>query len=94
LNSGFHIDVKVDGMWRNSFGFSMSSCAIPGLTFSGAVASIGRTDFIGGGQIGHDLQIHVKGAGFVAGVEADIQGIAAGGGGKWMFLTNWSAKAE
>lgn len=35
--------------------------------------------FIGGGQIGYDWQVGFAGSSFVAGVEADIQGIASSG---------------
>ena len=52
-----------------------SAAAILGIAGSGSANSLG---FIGGGQIGYKYQIADS---FLAGVEADIQGIAGNGGG-------------
>ena len=46
---------------------------------SGSGFNNGSGGFIGGGQIGYNWQIPFGGAGFVSGIEADIQGIAGSG---------------
>ena len=86
--TGFHIGVNAGGTWSNGGGANLNSVPItPIQTLPGATTSLfsnlssgNSTGFIGGGQIGYDMQIPVNGAGFVAGVEADIQGIAASSG--------------
>ncbi len=52
---------------------------------SGSAFNNGSGGFIGGGQIGYNWQIPFGGAGFVSGIEADIQGIAGSGstGSRW-----------
>ncbi len=52
---------------------------------SGSAFNNGNGGFIGGGQIGYNWQIPFGRAGFVSGIEADIQGIAGGGstGSRW-----------
>lgn len=47
---------------------------------SGSASTSSAAGFIGGGQIGYDWQVSFKEIGFVIGVEADIQGIAASRG--------------
>jgi len=55
---------------------------------SGVVSSGNSSGFIGGGQIGYNWQAGFGGYSFVFGVEADIQGIANGGGGNNSSWTN------
>ena len=47
---------------------------------NGSASAGGLGGFIGGGQVGYSWQAAFKGMGFVTGVEADIQGLAPGGG--------------
>lgn len=88
LWTGFHIGVNAGGTWSNGGGGNLSS--IPIVSPDGvpqaesrpsrSISSGNSTGFIGGGQVGYDHQFALGGAGFVAGVEADIQGIAASSG--------------
>jgi outer membrane immunogenic protein len=98
--TGFHVGLNAGGTWSNS-NYQISSwpsvigpgnpgpnpsgnsdysaTAIMGIMGSNSANSAG---FIGGGQIGYD---HQFGGAFIAGVEADIQGVAenSGGGSYW-----------
>jgi outer membrane immunogenic protein len=47
---------------------------------SGGLATGGASGFIAGGQAGYNLQMNLSGYGFVAGFEADIQGVASNKG--------------
>jgi outer membrane immunogenic protein len=94
--TGFYVGLNAGGTWSNSSNqISSWSSAIgpgnPGPNPSGnadyaAAAILGLVGnhsansggFIGGGQFGYNYQI---GGAFVAGIEADIQGIAGSGGG-------------
>lgn len=87
--TGFHIGVNAGGTWSNGGGASRSVVPVspvprvPGstATLAGGFTSGNSTGFIGGGQVGYDWQLPVRELGLVAGLEADIQGIAASGGG-------------
>jgi outer membrane immunogenic protein len=98
--AGFHVGLNSGGTWSNS-SYQISSwpsvigpgnpgpnpsgnpdysaTAILGIIGSNSANSAG---FIGGGQIGYD---HQFGGAFIAGAEADIQGVAenSGGGSFW-----------
>lgn len=88
LWTGFHIGVNAGGTWTNGGSAGATTTPVSPVEFiSGATTSLlggfgsgNSTGFIGGGQVGYDYQIPVGQAGFVAGIEADIQGIAASGG--------------
>lgn len=98
--TGFHVGLNAGGTWSNS-SYQISSWPLvigpgnPGPNPSGnphysATAILGiigtnstnSAGFIGGGQIGYD---HQFGGAFIAGAEADIQGVAenTGGGSYW-----------
>jgi outer membrane immunogenic protein len=68
-------------VYRNAGNADYASAAL----LSGSAFSNGNGGFIGGGQIGYNWQIPFGGAGFVSGIEADIQGIAGSGstGSRW-----------
>lgn len=55
---------------------------------SGVISSGNAGGFIGGGQFGYNWQFGFGGNSFVYGVEADIQGVASGGGanGSWTSI--------
>ncbi|MCI0734775.1 MAG: outer membrane beta-barrel protein [Beijerinckiaceae bacterium] len=95
LWTGFYIGINLGGTWSD--GNTVNTAAIPGAcnpafpgcaaapnySFTSAVLSTfaapARTGgFIGGGQVGYNYQFSPR---IVAGVEADIQGVADGNGG-------------
>ncbi|MBM3654705.1 MAG: porin family protein, partial [Alphaproteobacteria bacterium] len=89
--TGFYVGLNAGGTWSNSSSLSVASfpgpctsagggCTIqPNYSLSSALlasffAPVGNNSgFIGGGQIGYNWQFYNS---FVAGIEADIQGIA------------------
>ncbi|MEF3366003.1 outer membrane beta-barrel protein [Methylocystis sp. 9N] len=86
LWTGFYVGLNAGGTWGNSNNITTSAWGLtnngsPGgteaLPFSAALANstlgTNNSGFIGGGQIGYNWQFYNS---FVAGVEADIQGIA------------------
>jgi outer membrane immunogenic protein len=90
--TGFYIGLNAGGTWSSSGSTNVSSfvlAANPGsnlfpvpTAFAAADAATGRLSsspagFIGGGQVGFNYQFANS---FVAGIEADIQGVASGGG--------------
>lgn len=97
--TGFHVGINAGGTWANNQNLNVTTwntsstlgreADLDSAAFlSGAVPTSVASGFIGGGQIGYDWQVGVGGYGFVAGVEADIQGIAgSGGSGERTFLT-------
>lgn len=85
--TGFHIGLNAGGAWSASATTNFVStpflingadnapwAAAAAIAGSGGVSTNGAS-FIGGGQIGYDWQFN---GGFLAGIEADIQGVAAG----------------
>jgi len=91
--TGFYVGVNAGGTWSQSDSVNVSSASIltadpalnlfavptsgaAALAASGTVPS-SSSGFIGGGQIGYNWQFNNN---FVAGFEADIQGIAGEGG--------------
>jgi outer membrane immunogenic protein len=83
--TGFYVGLNAGGTWSNSA--RENTTAVPlfaaptfatELTLSSALATtsvpISTSGFIGGGQIGYNYQFANN---FVAGIEADIQGVAA-----------------
>jgi outer membrane immunogenic protein len=83
--TGFYVGLNAGGTWSNSA--RENTTAVPlfaaptfatELTLSSALATtsvpISTSGFIGGGQIGYNYQFANS---FVAGIEADIQGVAA-----------------
>ncbi len=92
--TGFYVGVNAGGGWANSN--SINTTAFPGFPFAPlgnvvpytnasaalATTSIGSGNgggFIGGGQLGYNWQFYNS---FVAGVEADIQGVAGSNSAK------------
>jgi outer membrane immunogenic protein len=78
--TGFYVGLNAGGTWSDSNHVDVVSYPlVPGAAFltSPATASVpvgGNGGFIGGGQIGYNYQFSSN---FLAGVEADIQGIAS-----------------
>src|SRR5580704_4449420 len=82
--TGLYVGLNAGGTWSNST--TVNTTAVPlfaaptfatELTLSSALATtslpVNNSGFIGGGQIGYNYQF---GNSFVAGIEADIQGVA------------------
>ena len=85
--TGFHVGLNAGGIWNNNNAIQVSTWPLENgmapsfwAPLNGSVSSGSNGGFIGGGQIGYDWQVPYNGMGFVTGVEADIQGIAASGG--------------
>ncbi|MGJ0394717.1 MAG: outer membrane protein [Methylocystis sp.] len=87
--TGFYVGLNAGGTWSNSNTFGISTFApspfVPLTPFGvsafnnlvvlgNGILPINNSGFIGGGQIGYNWQFYNS---FVAGVEADIQGIAS-----------------
>jgi outer membrane immunogenic protein len=82
--TGFYIGLNVGGTWtqNNAVNVVSAPLAVPPVDQLAALATapvpLGNTGgFIGGGQIGYNLQFAGN---FVAGIEADIQGVTGSGG--------------
>ncbi|MCQ4190939.1 outer membrane protein [Methylocystis suflitae] len=94
LWTGFYVGLNAGGTWSSSNASNVGAFAVgtPGWPHgsapadtaanlaaaslaTSAIASVNNSGFIGGGQIGYNWQFMNS---FVAGVEADIQGIAGG----------------
>jgi outer membrane immunogenic protein len=88
LWTGFYVGLNAGGTWSNSQNTSIGNFpavigpldATGAVTASAALSSSGilptsTSGFIGGGQIGYNWQFYNS---FVAGIEADIQGVASG----------------
>ena len=94
--TGFYVGLNVGGTWAQSntvntasfplFGANPANvlganapffAGVSALGASGIISTGNNGGFIGGGQIGYNWQFYNS---FVAGVEADIQGIASSGG--------------
>jgi len=86
--NGFYVGLNAGGTWSQSSTANIS--AVPlfndplwlqgnafAVSAAGAVPTSNASGFIGGGQIGYNWQFAGT---FVAGVEADIQGVATSGG--------------
>jgi len=94
--TGFYIGLNAGGTWTSSTSDDVTTvpiAAFTGNTFPGptsraaALAATGTVPvseggFIGGGQVGYNYQF---GPSFVAGIEADIQGIAGSHGSSSRF---------
>ena len=87
--TGFHVGLNAGGIWNNNNSIQVSTWPIAQFAsasplfwapLNGSISTGSNGGFIGGGQIGYDWQVPFSGMGFVAGVEADIQGIASSGG--------------
>jgi outer membrane immunogenic protein len=89
LWTGFYVGLNAGGTFGGSQSASISAGdlldagpvagAIPGAAFAASAsnfASLNNSGFIGGGQIGYNYQFNRN---FVAGVEADIQGVTGSG---------------
>jgi len=90
--TGFYAGLSAGGTWTNSSSTSVNTSSVfinypnlsnTGITYSPAAAWLtsqqigsGYADFIGGGQVGYNLQVYQK---IIIGMETDIQGIAGSG---------------
>jgi outer membrane immunogenic protein len=88
--TGFHVGLNAGGTWGNNNGVNVTTWPVGTYASNnpsywalgnGTVSTGNGSGFIGGGQVGYDWQVPYGGMGFVAGVEADIQGIAGTSGG-------------
>jgi len=87
--AGFYAGLNAGGTWSSNNSAQITTWPLAngeGLiywaTLNGKVENSSTDGFIGGGQIGYNWQVPIGNAEFVTGVEVDIQGIAANGGGK------------
>lgn len=89
--SGFYAGLNAGGIWANNRALNNTSTyslvngntafADTAVLLSGNVPASATNSFIGGGQIGYNYQIdNLSKVKFLAGVEADIQGITGSGG--------------
>ena len=89
LWTGFYVGVNAGGTWANSNSVYVTNWPFAGafgissLLYNGSLSANNGAGFIGGGQIGYNWQFY--NGRLVAGIEADIQGIAGsrGGGNSW-----------
>lgn len=89
--TGFYVGVNAGGTWSNNSPVNITTLPFTSGTnggywqtasqATGSVQTGNNAGFIGGGQIGYNWQARYGTYNFVAGVEADIQGIATGYGG-------------
>ncbi len=96
--TGFYLGINAGGTWSSSKTVNVNSAlafanplAAPATTFTGIAGALGATadipvnangGFIGGGQAGYNYQF---GTSWVAGIEADIQGLASSNGKGTVF---------
>ncbi len=73
--------------WNLAQPVSNAGTALTALASGSATGASANAGFIGGGQIGYNWQIALRGVALVTGVEADIQGVAASAGG----ANRWTA---
>lgn len=80
--TGFYAGLNAGGSWANSNSFNTKIADIDfeNIAPLPSVSSPGAAGFIGGGQLGYNWQAAIGSYNFVAGVEADIQGITSNGG--------------
>lgn len=91
--TGFHVGLNAGGTWANNSSLNATTWnvanddggsaadEIDAALFSGNFGGSGAAGFIGGGQVGYDHQFSgINGYGIIAGLEADIQGIAGSSG--------------
>jgi outer membrane immunogenic protein len=96
LWTGFYVGLNAGGTWANQNSFDVVSApstpAVAAIGLAGlatGVIPVGNSGgFIGGGQIGYNFQFANS---FVAGVEADIQGVAGSNGDSGAGLTTAGA---
>ena len=93
--TGFYAGLNAGGTFGNNsapntttwnvYRYPSSADYVSAALLSGSAFNNGSGGFIGGGQIGYNWQIPYGSAGFVSGIEADIQGIAGSGstGSRW-----------
>jgi outer membrane immunogenic protein len=99
--TGFYVGLNAGGTWANSNNVTTTAIGLPGtdwatfaplalwgnglepaLSASGVFGRGNNGGFIGGGQVGYNWQFYNN---FVAGIEADIQGIAGSSGSRTFF---------
>ena len=98
--TGFYAGLNTGGTWVNKNNLNTSTQLIyPNQTTAGLYTAkilsgprylSNSLGFIGGGQIGYNLQVPVNGLQIVTGVEADIQGVAGANGNSnfWSYNAN------
>ncbi len=99
LWTGFYLGMNAGGTWSSSNTVDVDSALVfanprnvPATTFTGLAGAQGATSdipvrsggFIGGGQVGYNYQFNNS---FVAGIEADIQGVAGSNNRDSVFTT-------
>lgn len=103
--TGFHVGINAGGTWSNNSNVNVTTWNTSAPTaidndlnaaalLSGSVPTSVSSGFIGGGQIGYDWQGNLGGYGFVAGVEADIQGIAGNAGSGSRTIPSESVRVD
>jgi len=96
--TGFYLGLNAGGTWANSNqqtitvapvsqGF-LANTDVAAIMATGSVSGYNNSNggFIGGGQIGYNMQVPFLGRSFIVGGEADIQG-TAGNSGNRQFVT-------
>jgi outer membrane immunogenic protein len=84
--SGFYLGLNAGGTWGNNNPTNVFTWPTKDLSgywttaalLTGNRSTEGSAGFIGGGQVGYNWLMNAQGYGFLAGFEADIQGIAGG----------------
>ena len=82
--TGFYAGLNAGGVWNNNNNVNIYTWPTKnllgyfttGAPLNGGISSGSSLGFIGGGQIGYNLQTGLLGFNFVTGVEADFQGLA------------------
>ncbi|TLG73975.1 outer membrane beta-barrel protein [Methylocystis sp. B8] len=91
LWTGFYVGLNAGGTWANNNSIYVTNWpaggafSVANLLLSGSLSANNGAGFIGGGQIGYNWQFY--NGSLVAGIEADIQGIAGSRGGS----NSWAA---
>lgn len=87
--TGFYAGLNAGGTWSNNnsarittWPLANDEAPIYWATLNSKVENSSTNGFIGGGQIGYNWQVPFGNGVFVTGIEGDIHGIAANGGGK------------
>lgn len=87
--AGFYAGLNAGYTWAGSNSFTTGNWIVDDRALNGGLAAglggnnlkVANDGFVGGGQIGYNWQGNFAGFGYVAGIEADMQGSAARGAG-------------
>ena len=82
--TGFYAGLNAGGVWNNNNNVNIYTWPTKPLIgyfttsapLNGGISSGSSLGFIGGGQVGYNLQAALVGFNFVVGLEADFQGLA------------------